>query len=117
MGHQQMKTNHLSFVAVAAFSGLAALVSQAFAQVWMQTSAPPTNWSCVASSADGMKLAAGSASSFVSGKPIYTSADGGVTWQPTTAPGLLWDAVASSADGSKLVAAAYGSGIYNSTDS
>ena len=57
-----------------------------------------TNWSAVASSADGTKLVA-----TVKGGQIYTSADSGVTWTPQ-ASSTNWSSVASSADGTKLVA-------------
>jgi hypothetical protein len=60
--------------------------------------APSNNWSYIVSSADGSKLAAGTA-----GGLIYTSPDFGVTWtaQPGS-PTTNWDALASSADGTKL---------------
>jgi hypothetical protein len=62
------------------------------------TTAPATNWTAVASSADGTKLAAAGAAG------IYTSADSGAHWISVTAPNLSWEALASSADGAKLVA-------------
>jgi hypothetical protein len=83
------------------------------------TSAPSTNWTSVASSADGTKLVAvGSdpAYSYLTG-PIYTSANSGLSWNLTSAPDEFWSSVASSADGTKLVAAASGGGIYTSTNS
>jgi hypothetical protein len=73
----------------------------AFAQVWMQTSAPTNHWAAVSSSADGSKLVA-----VAKGGPIYTSRDSGATWMATSAPNTNWTSVASSADGTKLVAAA-----------
>jgi hypothetical protein len=57
-----------------------------------------TNWSAVASSADGTKLVA-----TVKGGQIYTSTDSGVTWTPQ-ANSTNWSSVASSADGTYLVA-------------
>jgi hypothetical protein len=57
-----------------------------------------TNWSAVASSADGTKLVA-----TVKGGQIYTSADSGVTWTPQ-ASSTNWSSVASSSDGTYLVA-------------
>jgi hypothetical protein len=57
-----------------------------------------TNWSAVASSADGTKLVA-----TVKGGQIYTSANSGVTWTPQ-AGSTNWSSVASSADGTYLVA-------------
>jgi hypothetical protein len=82
-----------------------------------------TNWSAVASSADGTKLVA-----VVNGGGIHISPDAGVTWTAADAPNRNWSAVASSADGNKLVAVVGGtvaflSGggppgpIYRSTDS
>jgi hypothetical protein len=85
--------------ALTAFVSLCLSVPPASAQIWTQTSAPLTNWTSVASSADGTKLVA------VSDRAIYTSADSGVTWTPTSAPVTNWISVASSADGTKLVAA------------
>src|SRR5258705_11903223 len=71
------------------------------AQNWVLTSAPNTNWSAVACSADGSKLVA-----TVNPGLIYTSPNFGGTWFPTPAPATNWSSVASSADGSKLVAVA-----------
>ena len=85
---------------------------------WIETSAPNTNWTCVASSADGTKLVAGSASRFdyqvgawVGEGGIYRSLDSGATWEKTSAPAVNWSCVAASADGSKLVAAVNRLGI------
>src|ERR1039458_5774895 len=92
------------------------------AQTWTQTSAPSTNWQCIASSADGTKLVA------LTSSLIYFSTNSGATWQPATnVSGLShaeWASVAGSADGNTWVAAAYGvpvtssaGGIYVSTNS
>jgi hypothetical protein len=81
------------------------------AQIWTQTSAPITNWSSVASSADGSKLVAA-----VSGGLIYASTNGGAIWQPTSAPTGSWQSLCSSADGSILAATAIGT-TYISKDS
>jgi hypothetical protein len=74
-------------------------------------------WSSLASSADGVKLAAVATQTF-SGGPgqIYTSADSGETW---TARGTArnWYQIASSADGSKLVASVLEGLLYTSVDS
>jgi hypothetical protein len=67
-------------------------------------------WNCVASSADGTRLLAGTF-----GDSLYTSADSGVTWTPHEAS-LNWVSVASSADGSRLVALAFGHPLYLSSD-
>src|SRR6185436_19566934 len=95
----------------AALSSLSPAMNAAFAQSWTQTGAPITNWSSVASSADGSKLVAG-----IEGGGIYSSSDGGVTWTPSGASIANWTSVASSADGSKLAAVAPGGGIYLSTN-
>jgi hypothetical protein len=51
---------------------------------WVSTSAPSLPWQGVASSADGVKLAAS-----VNGGGIYTSTNSGMTWmQQTNAPSL-----------------------------
>src|SRR6266545_2194954 len=79
-----------------------AAMNPALAQEWVQTSAPITNWSAIASSADGTKLVA-----VVSGtqpSPIYTSTNAGLTWMRTSAPLYYWSSVTSSADGKKLAA-------------
>jgi hypothetical protein len=70
-------------------------------QNWVLTSAPNTNWSCIASSADGSRLVAA-----INGGLIYASTNAGVTWSPTSAPATNWASVACSADGTKLVASA-----------
>jgi hypothetical protein len=81
-------------------------------QTWALTSAPTnlTEWSNIASSADGTKLVA---AENVSGD-IYTSADSGVTWVPHEVTADFgdsgqfgyndWSSVASSADGGTLFA-------------
>ena len=66
-----------------------------------------TNWTAIASSADGMRLIAAAADG-----AIYTSVNGGTNWQSEAAPNANWSGVASSADGCKLVAVANGGGIY-----
>ena len=68
------------------------------------------NWSAVASSADGTKLAAAAW-----GGAIHTSSDAGATWTERTNAGTRnWVDIASSADGMKL-AAIYDWGGYMST--
>ena len=98
------------------------LAEPAFAQSWTRTSAPITNWTAVASSADGCKLVAvvGIDSSRGNPGPIYTSADSGATWTMTSAPLRGWTCVASSADGTRLAAGTSGGSggpIYTSVDS
>ncbi|MBI3850930.1 MAG: hypothetical protein HY298_11740 [Verrucomicrobia bacterium] len=100
---------------LAALGSLLPVVNLAFAQTWTQTSAPITNWTSVASSADGTKLVA--VVGGVPGGSIHTSTNSGATWTPSSAPVTNWTAVASSADGSKLVAATGSGPIYVSSDS
>jgi photosystem II stability/assembly factor-like uncharacterized protein len=72
------------------------------------------NWTSVACSADGNRLAAAATAG-----QIYLSTDAGVTWTVGT-PGFTaqWTSVASSADGSHLTATSTGPGyIYTSADS
>src|SRR6185295_13694951 len=69
-------------------------------------------WQAVASSTDGSKLVA-----VVSGGPIYTSTDSGVSWTAQNSGSRNWQSVASSANGSKLVAVEILGQIYTSTDS
>ncbi|MFZ4857753.1 MAG: hypothetical protein ACOYL3_15280, partial [Desulfuromonadaceae bacterium] len=80
----------------------------------LQTSTPLNsfNWNRIASSRDGVKLAA---------LPntygyIYTSVDSGVTWVRGNTEGQ-WYSIASSDDGTKLVAGAISNWIYTSSDS
>ncbi len=71
-------------------------------------------WNSIASSADGVKLAA-----VVGNGYIYTSTDSGVTWgtQSDSSGSRDWRSITSSSDGTKLAAVAYGGYIYTSTDS
>ena len=104
-----MKTQRL-LLTIAALAVI--LTNPALAQTWTQTSAPITNWTSVASSADGTKLVA-----LVYGGPIYKSTNSGATWTITTAPITNWQAAAASADGTKLVAVVDGGQIYLSSNS
>jgi hypothetical protein len=97
---------------IAILGSFSGALDGAWAQPWIQTSAPITNWSAICSAADGTRLAAA-----VDGGSIYTSSDSGETWVATAAPIGPWRGIASSADGTKLVAAAYGGPIYTSADS
>jgi len=105
-----MKTN--SLLAITAVVGHTLLASSYTAKTWEQTSAPITNWTSIACSADGGRLVA-----VVEGGGIYTSPDSGGAWAFTGAPITNWWAVASSADGTRLFAAANGGVIYCSSDS
>jgi hypothetical protein len=92
--------------------------NSAFGQTWTQTSAPTNaDWSSIASSADGTKLAAAAGLSYGGDGLIYISTNSGVDWMQTSAPSNSWTAIASSADGTKLVAAANQDSIYLSTNS
>ena len=116
-----MTIKHLP-TAVASLISPLIMIDPARAQPWTQTSAPVTNWSSVASSADGGKLIAAVGNPFGPPGHVYTSTNSGATWAPTTAPITNWASVASSADGTRLVAAAGGiyynySPIFTSADS
>lgn len=93
------------------FTGWLGTSIQACAASWGQTSAPTNNWTCIACSADGSKLIAGSEGA------IYLSTNWGLTWASTAVPLTNWISVASSADGTKLFAAVNGGDIYASSDS
>jgi hypothetical protein len=96
---------------VAVLFGLFTPAQPAFAQDWTLTSAPVTNWTSIASSADGTRLVA--LASANGGAPIYASSDSGTTWASlANAPNELWSCIASSADGSKLVAGTFTSRVY-----
>ncbi len=71
---------------------------------WNPTLSPSANWTAVACSADGTRVAGASALRRGSPSGIITSPDGGTTWNSTTPPIDAFLAVASSADGNKLVA-------------
>jgi uncharacterized repeat protein (TIGR03803 family) len=60
-----------------------------------------SDWICVASSADGSKLAAVSAGGTAG--VVITSTNSGVTWTTNPVPNLTWNAVALSADGARMV--------------
>jgi hypothetical protein len=86
---------------------------------WQTNTLTSTAWSCVASSADGTKLAAANDAG-----PIYTSTNSGATWTSNNVPRGYFQAIASSADGTVLLAAtdfnntSTGAGaVYSSIDS
>src|SRR3954463_8359745 len=91
--------------------GFLAAIQSGVAQHWTATSAPNTNWACVAASADGLKVLAG-----VGDGPLYLSTNGGLNWSQTSAPTNGWGDVIVSADGNTLVGNGAG-GIYVSHDS
>ena len=83
-------------------------------QLMTKSSAPLWHWDCVASSADGNRLAA-----VANGGAICTSPDSGVTWTSNNVPATSSSnslCIASSADGSRLVVAVDGGLIYTSTN-
>jgi hypothetical protein len=84
----------------------------AFAQGWVPASAPVTNWSCLAFSADGSTVAAG-----IDQGTIYISTNSGETWQPSGAPNENWTGIACSADGTIMVGVTLNTGAYYSWDS
>ena len=97
----------LPWLPVAAFVSLLTFVEPVSAQTWTQTSAPLTNWTSVACSADGRRLVATANGGFGNAGPIFISTDSGATWVQTSAPLYSWTgwtALASSADGTKLAA-------------
>ena len=83
-------------------------VGSALSQTWTPTGAPSNSWHCVATSADGTKLAIGAYQTLgtVSGGPIYLSTDSGLSWTQAGVGTNKWSSLASSADGTKLFAVA-----------
>jgi photosystem II stability/assembly factor-like uncharacterized protein len=99
-----------SFVILCCLLGI---VTSAFSQTWIRTSAPTNNfWQTMAVSADGTKLLA------VEQENIYISTNSGNTWMAAnpSPSSSSWQAAASSADGVILAAGSYG-GLYISTNS
>lgn len=90
------------------------MVSADYGVTWEARGPQHDKWNGVASSADGMKLAAVGRSA--DGGHLYTSADGGETWTERDEV-RWWSAVASSADGTRLVAAVTNGQLYVSSDS
>jgi hypothetical protein len=85
---------------------------------------PSVNWSKVASSSDGTKLAA-----IAGDHTIWASSDSGANWVQRNGSGITsngqvipsgsrnWDKVASSEDGTKLAAILYNGNVWTSSDS
>src|ERR1035437_5585126 len=114
-----MKMKHCRF-AVAALSGLFFAVNSGSAQTWTVTSAPLTNWTAIASSADGTKLVATVA--YYNGFPndlglIYTSTNSGATWILRKQINEFLISVVSSSDGQKIFALDQYGGLSASTNS
>lgn len=91
-------------------------VEVAPAQTWTQTTATNMEWTAIASSADGTKLAAAALADASGTGPggIFASTNSGNSWTERLSGG--WWGIASSADGSRLVAVV-NNAIAISTDS
>ncbi|HEY3762058.1 MAG TPA: sialidase family protein [Verrucomicrobiae bacterium] len=83
-------------------------LSGSVGQSWNATSVGTANWTCIASSADGSKLAAGYNLGGNTGGYLFFSTNSGATWTDySTSSGQdLWSGITSSADGTRLVACA-----------
>ena len=80
-----------------------------------QTGSGTRSWQQVATSRDGVHLAAVEVGTSVGS--IWTSDDSGVTWlEKTGAPRRAWATISSSLDGSFLIAAVRGGDIYTSAN-
>jgi len=110
-------SHYCALLAIALSGGFSAT----HAETWTLTSAPSTNWSSVACSADGAIIVAtaGSLDSNPAGPIglIYVSTNAGGSWTSTSAPSTNWSCVTCSADGAKMAAFSVGGAIYTSTNS
>jgi hypothetical protein len=82
---------------------------------WTKSGASAVDWTGIASSSDGTKMAASGYDN-----QIYLSTDSGLVWSSSSADNgsaIDWTGVASSSDGTRLVAVAADNGIYLSTNS
>lgn len=86
------------------------------AQTWSITSAPATNWVCLAASADGSRLLAAANGAQNTNGVLYLSIDSGTSWVPTLATNFAWASIAISADGNRFAAAPVSGSIFTSTD-
>jgi hypothetical protein len=112
-----MKTKLLLSAMVVA-SCLFGSATPADCQNWVTTSAPSNYWWSVASSADGVRLAAVETGTVVvetgvvsppAASSVYISTNSGATWFPVlTITNLRWGTVAMTADGAKIFAAGFG---------
>ena len=101
-----------SKLVVAAFDGSSNIYTSADSgATWMTNHPPGTNWSAIASSADGIKLL------LANYYGIYISSNSGVTWAIANTNQSNWVSVACSADGTKLIASAYHGYVATSTNS
>ena len=102
------------FTAVAGIHPGPISVSKDFGVTWKSTTAPLTNWSSLACSADGTKIVAGAYdyNHFPNPGGVFLSRDSGTTWESVRAPELRWFAdkisVTCSSDGNQLLVADYG---------
>lgn len=87
------------------------LLQSSLGQQWIATSAPNTNFTCLAESKDGLTIAAGTGNG-----PLYLSTNGGAAWFASTAPSNGWGSLACSDDASFIIANGAG-GTYISRDS
>lgn len=100
-----------SFAIVGAvISALFNSIFTASGQNWVALDVPADNWACVACSADGSNVVAGTESA-----PTWRSSDSGATWKPT--PWSGWLCAALSADGTTIAAAGPNWGVAVSTNS
>jgi hypothetical protein len=81
---------------------------------WYQSDASALDWTSMASSSDGTRMAAAVLGG--SDEGIYLSTDSGTTWTLSSASDKEYDAVAMSANGTILVTAVDGGDIYISTN-
>ena len=78
-------------------------ISRDAGQTWTQSSAPMTNWSSVACSADGKTVLAAGGNDWNVG-PLFISRDSGATWTEVSTWDYEWDSVAMSSDGQLMIA-------------
>jgi len=84
--------------------------SPLIAQNWTSTSAPTTNWHCIASSADGQRIVAGGHFT------LHTSTNAGATWTAVKYPFNSLVTATSSSDGSHLAVGSWHGSIHSSTN-
>jgi photosystem II stability/assembly factor-like uncharacterized protein len=91
---------------------LTLLSHHGLAQTWTQTSAPETNWTAVACSADGSRIAAVTCCLGL----VYLSTNSGMTWSSCNAPLTNYQSVSISADGATLIASTSQGVLFVSTN-
>jgi hypothetical protein len=99
-------------------SSVFCLSVSAFAQTWTLASPPDSGCVAIACSADGNKLVALLATSYV----YIISTNSGANWVTNSEPQMgssigSWNSIASSADGTRLVATSASSSLWASTNS